>query len=120
MLHCSVASKLCARHLTGNGYGFDGPWRHDSQRKSATKEALDICYRWIEGQESTPEYRDAVAALVELHGAGVRDGCRSLWVASIDRVREQEAQRIAYFEQGMELVTRYFLRNPGAGGCEIN
>ena len=108
-----MPSRLYQRHLTGNGYGFDGPWRADSQRRTATKDALNICNEWIEGRETTREYRDAVLALTELYGAGVRQGCKSLWIASIERVACNEAMRLAYFDQGMELVTRYFRRHPG-------
>lgn len=49
-----MGSRLLARHFTGNGYGFDGPWRHDAQRQAATREALEVLYTWINGQEIRP------------------------------------------------------------------
>ena len=103
-------SRLCARHFQGNGYGFDGPWRHESQRHTATREALERCYAWIDGQESREDYRDAVTALLELQGDPVRPGCRSLWVASLDHWAEDDAARLAYFDQGMDQITRYLRR----------
>lgn len=114
MLHwLAMPSRLCQRHFTGNGYGFDGPWRQDAQRREATREALSICYAWIDGQESRAEFQDAVLGLVEMYGAGVKAGCRILWAASLERVSADEDMRLAYFDQGMELVTRHFRRHPG-------
>lgn len=52
-------------------------------------------------------------ALVEMYGAGVRHGCRSLWVASLERVACDEDMRLAYFDQGMGQVMRFFRRHPG-------
>lgn len=110
-----MGSRLCARHFQGNGYGFDGPWKHDSQRITATKEALFICREWILGRETTPEYRDAVQGLVEMYGAGVKHACRQLWAASLDRITDNEEMRLGYYDAGMDALTRYFRRHPGHG-----
>ena len=108
-----MGSRLLDRHFTGNGYGFDGPWRHSAQRNTATKEALFICREWIEGRENLNDYRDAVEGLFQLYGKGVRPACRLLWAASLDRVRAVEEERLAYYDAGMDILTRYFRRHEG-------
>ena len=107
-----MRSKLCQRHFTGNG-AFDGVWRYDSQHQQATREALFMINEWIYGREQVPEYRDAVEGLVELYGDGVRHACRLLWAASLPQVREDEDKKLAYYDAGMDELTKYFRRHFG-------
>ena len=107
-----MRSRLCKRHFKGNG-AFDGVWRYDSQKRYATKEAIFILYEWIEGREKTPEYRDAIYALLDMYGDSVKAGCKRLWVASLPRVTDNPDMCLAYFDAGIELITRYFRRHQG-------
>lgn len=105
-----MRSHLCQRHFTGNGYGYDGPWRHDFQQRNATKEAIFICYEWINGRERVPAFRDAIYAFLDLYGEDVKPACRKLWAASLSRIQENEARKLYYFDQGMEELTRILRR----------
>ena len=104
-----MRSRLCQRHFRGNG-AYDGAWRYDSQRLDATKEALSILNEWIEGGEQLEEYRDAIYALLEIHGEGVKEGCKRLWVASLPQVTDDQDMCLSYFDEGMDLIHRYFRR----------
>lgn len=73
-----------------------------------------IFEEWINGRELTESYQDAVCAMVQMYGDGVRMGCKSLYVASLPSVRGDPAKRQAYYDQGIDLIGKFFRRNAGA------
>lgn len=108
-----MQSRLCKRHFKGNG-AYDGAWRYDLQRIEATKEALFILNQWIEGREQTPDYRDAILALIEIHGDCLKEGCRRLWIASLPKVTDNPDMCLSYFDAGMDMIMKYFRRHQGS------
>ena len=95
----------------GNGYGFDGPWRYESQKQTATRAAIRILRDWIDGKEKEPDYHDAIYCLMDFYGDAVKPACKYLWAASL--IYEEE-ERLVYYDTGMDKLMRFFRRNPGA------
>lgn len=109
-----MRSKLYEECYKEWGYSFSRPAEDASRRKTCTERAMFIFEEWINGRELTESYQDAICAMVKMYGDGVKLGCKSLYIASLDRVKGDPDQRQAYFDQGMRFIEKFFRRNAGA------
>jgi hypothetical protein len=82
-------------------------YKEDVARTQAQREALDVLYRYLDGQEKAPAVKDALTCLVVLHGDPVKAPCRSIWRAL---AIEEEETRLILIDEAIGQITRYLRR----------